>query len=324
MIRRALEGFLLVIAVIVLNFLIIHLAPGNYVDYLAATTGAGSASQSALLIRQFGLNQPLQNQLAYYIWNVLHGNLGYSYAYGLPVTTVIFANLPATVLLVSTASAISAVIGILLGVASSARKGGLMDSTTGILALAGYAIPTFWLGQMALILFAFDIPLFPSSGIVTIGARQTPLQNFLDVTHHLILPAIVLAAYQTALIVRMTRTKMTETFRKDFITTARAKGLTERQIFFRHALPNSINPVITVIGMNFGFMMAGAILTETVFSWPGIGLLLYNSMLARDYPVVLGILLLISISVVVATLITDILYIYLDPRIRLGKSKSGA
>jgi peptide/nickel transport system permease protein len=318
---RIVQGIILIFAIIILNFIIIHSAPGSVVDYLAGTSGASSQAENELIIKQFGLDQPLTTQLYDYVRNVVQGNLGTSYVYGLPVTSVIAANLFPTVLLVGVASVISGTVGIFIGVVSSRKKGGTVDTSVGLMALIGYALPTFWLGQLVLIAFAYWFPFFPSAGMQTVGGNPSTLQVILDVGKHLVLPALVLAAYQTALIARMTRTNMIENMRKDFITTARAKGLTEWQVMVRHGLRNSLNPIVTLIGINFGFMLAGAVLTETVFSWPGIGTLLYNSMLARDFPVILGILLLISISVISATIITDVLYAYLDPRIKLGAGR---
>jgi len=195
------------------------------------------------------------------------------------------------------------------------RRSNVSENTTTLLAIAGYSLPPFWLGQILLIFFSLHLGWFPTQGMMSMRVQPTGLWAVLDVLHHLVLPALTYATYHITIIFRLTRSKMLETLSQDYITTARGKGLDRRTIIYRHALPNALLPVVTVMGVSVGFMFAGSVLVETVFAWPGMGRLLFDGLVARDYPLVLGLLVFVCIMVVLANLITDIVYAFIDPRV---------
>jgi peptide/nickel transport system permease protein len=283
--------------------------------------GQGESQQYLDHVRaEFGLNRPAYLQLLVYLSTVAHGDFGYSIRYNEPVTSLILSRLGPTLLLVITAFLISSVAGVALGVFAARRANSVADNALSFIALAGYSMPVFWLGQLLLLGFALYLGLFPTQGMQSMHNPSQGLGQWLDTAHHLVLPALTYAVYPLTLIYRLTRVKMQETLGLDFITAARAKGLPEARVTYRHALPNAILPVLTVIGFNFAFMFAGAVLVETVYAWPGIGSLLSDSILGRDYPVILGIFTIVSVLVIAASLITDILHAVLDPRVVLQGS----
>lgn len=313
LLRRFAQVLPTVAGLLLLNFCIIHLAPGDPVIALGGEHG--DVAYYAFLRARFGLDRPLPEQLLTYATNVLRGDLGTSFVHGRSVASVIVERLPATLLLVSTALVLSSAAGIGLG-ALAARLGRRpADVTVNAAALLGYATPSFWLGQMALLTLAVGTGLFPVHGMTDARNPQTGLSYLVDVLHHLALPALVLAANELALTTRLVRTGLLEALGTDYVRTARAKGLSEGLVI-RHALRNVMLPVITVIGSRAGMFLSGAVLVEVVFAWPGLGRLLLSSLLARDYPVLLGMFLLISLGVILANLITDLAYAWLDPRIR--------
>jgi peptide/nickel transport system permease protein len=214
-----------------------------------------------------------------------------------------------------TALLFSSAIGILLGVIAARRPYSAGDYAATFVSLAGYSMPVFWLGQIMLIVFALHLAWFPTQGMYSLRAPSQGLGRILDVAHHLVLPALTYSFYHLALIYRLTRVKMQEVMALDFITTARAKGVAESRVVYRHALRNAILPVVTVIGLNFGFMLAGSVLTETVFAWPGMGRLLYEAIGARDYPVLMGLFTVLSVMVICANVLTDVVYALIDPRV---------
>jgi peptide/nickel transport system permease protein len=264
---------------------------------------------------KFGLDRPIQEQLGVYLINLVQGDLGHSYTYGQPVVKVILDRTPTTLLLMITALILSTPLGIGLGMLAASRPRGLLDTAVTILLLSGYAIPVFWLAQLAIFGLALQGGWFPVQGLTNARERFTGLELAIDVAHHLALPASVLAVQQIALIGRLTRSEIIETNSQPFILVAHAKGLRRRQVLFSHALRNALLPVVTVIGGRVGFLFAGAVLTETVFAWPGLGRLLLDATLARDYPILMGILILVSVTVIIANLLTDLFYAWLDPRI---------
>jgi peptide/nickel transport system permease protein len=310
---RLLQAIPLIFWVIVINFLIIHLAPGDPVSFLAGEYESTPESMEAMR-KEFGLDKPLITQLGVYLLKVVQGDLGYSMRMKKPVLELILSRVPATFLLMGTAMLFSTVLGVLLG-AMYSRRSSLAENATTFLAIAGYSMPAFWLGQILLIIFSLHLGWFPSQGMMSMRVRETGLWAVLDTLHHLVLPALTWAAYHVTIIFRLTRSKMLETLSQDFIITARGKGLDRRAILYRHALPNAILPVVTVLGVNVGFMLAGSVLVETVFAWPGMGRLMFEAVSARDYPVLLGLFLVISVMVVLANLVTDIVYALIDPRV---------
>jgi peptide/nickel transport system permease protein len=311
--RRLAQVLPTVAGLLVLNFCIIHLAPGD--PAIALGGEHGDAAYYAFLRARFGLDRPLPEQLLTYITNALRGDLGTSFVHGRSVVAVIAERLPATLLLVSTALALSSGVGVGLGALAGRLGRSPVDVTLNAVALLGYATPSFWLGQMALLALAVGTGLFPVQGMTDARNPGTGFDYLLDVLHHLALPALVLAANELALTSRLVRTGLLDALGTDYVRAARARGLPEGLVI-RHALRNVMLPVVTVIGNRAGMFLSGAVLVEVVFAWPGLGRLLLSSLLARDYPVLLGMFLLISLGVILANLMTDLVYVWLDPRIR--------
>jgi peptide/nickel transport system permease protein len=312
---RLLQAVPLLLGILVINFLLIALAPGDPVAILLGEYPA-PPEYVARLRDEFGLDRPLYVRLGRYVANVLHGNLGFSFAYRVPVVWLVLERLGNTLLLMGTAMTVAALAGLLLGVASARRPHSHLDSGATALSLVGYSIPEFWLGQLLVLLFAVALGWLPAQGIRSAREEYAGVAAALDVGRHLILPATALAFRYIALIARITRAAMLEVMHQDFIVAARARGVDERRVLWRHGLRNAAIPVATVIGYNYAFILAGSALVETVFGWPGVGRLLYDAILQRDTPVLLGVLLLVSATVVLVNLVTDVLYAYLDPRVR--------
>jgi len=313
LLRRLVQILPTVAGLLVLNFCIIHLAPGDPVIALGGEHG--DAAYYAFLRSRFGLDRPLSEQLLTYVSNVLRGDLGTSFVHGRSVASVIAERVPATLLLVGTALALSSAAGVGLGILAARLGRRPAGVTLDVAALLGYATPSFWLGQIALLALAVGTGLFPVQGMTDARHPQTGLAHLADVLHHLVLPAIVLAINELALTTRLVRTGLVEALGTDYVRAARAKGLPEGLVV-RHALRNVMLPVITVIGSRAGMFLSGAVLVEVVFAWPGLGRLLLSSVLSRDYPVLLGMFLIVSMGVVLANLITDLAYARFDPRIR--------
>jgi len=311
--KRFLHAILLLFWVIVINFIIIHFAPGDPVTYLAGQYEASPEYMESLR-KEFGLDKPLTIQLFVYLSKVVRGDLGFSIRYNETVLSLILSRLPATLLLMGTGILLAATLGIFLGVVYTSRSN-ISETAATLFAMAGYSMPAFWLGQILLIIFSLHLGWFPAQGMISLRVQPTGMGAVLDVLHHLVLPALTYATYHITILFRLTRTKMLEIQSQDYIITARGKGLPRRTILYRHALPNALMPVITVLGVNVGFMFAGSVLVETVFAWPGMGRLMFNSLVARDYPCVLGLLVFVCTMVVLANLLTDILYALIDPRV---------
>lgn len=315
---RLVQGILLVLAVVVLNFVLIHLAPGDPAQVMAGEFGGATPRILAQLRATYGLDRSLPVQLWTYVLHVMQGNLGTSFYFNQPVLRLILARLPATLLLVISAQLSAVLIGTLLGVVAARRPHGWLNQLITVIALIGYSTPVFWLGIMLLILFAYVWPLFPLAGMETIGFSGGILAQSLNILHHLVLPAFTLAFIYLAQYSRLVQANMLETLTADYIRMARAKGLPEWVILYKHALRNALIPVVTIAGLQFGQVLAGAVLVETVFNWPGMGQLTYESILRRDYPLLLGILLVSSVVVVLVNLLTDLSYRLIDPRIGDG------
>ena len=314
--NHLLQGIALVLAVVVLNFLLVHAAPGDPVETIAGASGGMSDELKAQLRTQYGLDRPLPVQLGVYLGKVLQGDLGHSYFFNLPVSQLILDRLPATLLLVVTAVLASFLIGTALGVLASRRPNGWLSQLITVLSMVGFAAPVFWTGMMLVILLAAVWPIFPISGLRSVDATATGLALLPDVLHHLVLPATTLALVYLAQYSRLSRASMLDVLGSDYIRTARAKGLADRVVLYKHALRNAVLPVVTVLGLQFGNVLAGAILVETVFNWPGLGRLAFESVLRRDYPTILGVLLFSSIVVIAMNLLTDLCYRLIDPRIK--------
>ena len=315
-VNHLLQDLALVVAVVVLNFVLVHAAPGDPVETIAGASGGMSDTLKAQLRTQYGLDRPLPVQLGVYLGKVAHGDLGHSYFFNLPVTGLIAERLPATLLLVLSAVLVAFVVGTTLGVLASRRPNGWLSQTITVLSLVGFAAPVFWTGMMLIILLAAVVPIFPVDGMRNVASTASGLAALPDVLHHLVLPAITLALVYLAQYSRLARASMLDVLGSDYIRTARAKGLADRVVLYKHALRNAVLPVVTLLGLQFGNVIAGAILVETVFNWPGLGRLAFDSVLRRDYPTILGVLLFSSIVVVVMNLLTDLAYRLIDPRIK--------
>jgi peptide/nickel transport system permease protein len=314
---RLLQALGLVLAVVVLNFVLVHAAPGDPVETIAGASGGMSPELMAQLRTQYGLDKSLPVQLGVYLGKVARGDLGYSYFFNLPVTSMIAERVPATLLLVLSSVMLAFFVGTALGVLSSRRPNGWLSQFITVLSLVGFAAPVFWLGIMLVILLASVFPILPVAGMRAIDSSGAGgLADMLDVAHHLVLPTITLSLVYLAQYSRLARSSMLDVLGSDFIRTARAKGLAERVVLYKHALRNALLPVVTVLGLQFGNVLAGAILVETVFNWPGLGRLAFESVLRRDYPTILGVLLFSSVVVVVMNQLTDLCYRFIDPRIK--------
>jgi peptide/nickel transport system permease protein len=314
---RLVKAVFILLAILVLNFTLIHAAPGDPAAVMAGEAGASDDKFLEDLRARFGLDQPFHVQLWIYIKGAVQLDLGYSYRRGMPVAELIWDRLPATLLLTATAFFISIIFGVIAGVAAAARQGRWGDSIISTLALLFYATPLFWVALMASLLFSVVLGWLPGFGYETVGANYIGFARALDIGQHLILPATTLGMFFTAIYVRMTRASMLEVSRLDFVKTARAKGLSHGVIQRRHILRNALLPVITLAGLQAGQIVGGAVLTETVFAWPGIGRLMFEAISQRDYNVLLGVFFVSAAMVLLFNLITDIVYVFVDPRIRI-------
>ncbi|WP_322515213.1 ABC transporter permease [Rhodopseudomonas palustris] len=308
----------LLLAVLVLNFCLIHLAPGDPVQVIAGEMGGASAEVIADLRAKYGLDDSLLQQLFTYLGKVAHGDFGYSYYFNQPVLGLIGQRLPASLYLALSSLLTAVVIGTLLGVVSARRPNGLLSHVVTVLSLTGYAAPIFWTGLMLLLLFGSVWPVLPVSGMADVVNPKTGFAYVRDVATHLVLPSLTLALVFIAQYSRLARVNMIDVLSADYVRTARAKGLPERVVIFKHALRNALIPIVTVVGLQFGNLFAGAVLVETVFSWPGMGRLVFDSILRRDYPTLMAVLFFSAVMVIAANIITDLVYRLVDPRIRAG------
>jgi len=313
--RRLLQAVPLLLGVLVLTFALVHLAPGDPVRILGGD--GGDAAYYAAMREKFGLDRPLPEQLVIYLGSALHGDFGYSYVQRRPVFEVIADRVPATLVLMLSALVISTGLGIWLGAIAARRAERAADHAITVGTLVGGATPAFWLGQVLVIVFAGILGWFPVSGMTAARGVTPGFAQVVDLLWHLVLPVTTLGLLQLALVTRLTRAGLIDALREEYARTAQAKGLSTAAVLRRHALPNALLPVVTVIGSHFGTVLAGAVLTEIIFAWPGIGRLLFDATLTRDYPLLMALFLVASTSVVIANLVTDLAYGALDPRVRL-------
>lgn len=314
--RKFLNALLLIVAVLALNFTLIHIAPGDPVEALVGEMGGATPEQIADLRTRFGLDQPLYVQLGTYLGRIAQGDFGHSLYYDQPVTALIAERIGPTILLVTTALFSAIVLGTVLGVFSAQRRRSVLSHLVTVISLAGFSAPVFWVGIMLILMLSVSVPLLPISGMSSPDSDATGLFHILDVLHHLVLPALTLALIYLAFYSRLSRTSMLEVLGSDYIRTARAKGLPRRMVIYKHALRNAILPVVTFAGLQFGQVISGAVLVETVFAWPGLGTLAFELILRRDTPTLLGILFFSALMVVVMNLVTDFVYRRVDPRIK--------
>jgi peptide/nickel transport system permease protein len=313
--QRIVKGVIVLFAIIVMNFFLIRLAPGDPAMVMAGEAGASDPQFVQQLREKFGLDKPLPEQLFYYVKGIASLDLGFSFRQQEKVSTLIVERLPATLLLTLTAFVISLLLGITFGTLAARFAGTWADTGITVMALLFYATPIFWVALMAILLFSVVLGWLPSFGYETVGANYTGIDHALDIGAHLIMPAMTIGLFFMATYTRMTRAAMLEVKRLDFVKTARAKGLRNNVIQRRHVLRNALLPVVTLAGVHAGTLIGGAVLTETVFAWPGIGRLLYEALLQRDYNLLLGVFVVCSAMVLIFNLITDLVYRLVDPRI---------
>lgn len=309
-VRRALQSVVLLIIVSIVTFVLIHSAPGG--PALLANPDL-TRDEIESITGELGLDDPLPVQYMRWLGNVLQGDLGTSHNSVEPVSDLILTRLPNTLILTGVALILSIAIAIPLGVISATKRNSIIDRLVAGFSFVGISVPVFWLAIMLIILFSVRWNIFPAGGMFTLGEDF----SIADRLRHMALPMVVLVTANLAALVRYTRSGMISVLNEDYVRTARAKGLTNRRVIFGHALRNALIPVITVIGISIPNAVSGAAITETVFSWPGMGRLAVNAANTRDYPVVLGATLTVAVVVVVSNLVTDLIYAYVDPRIRL-------
>jgi peptide/nickel transport system permease protein len=315
--RVAIQAVPTVLGIIALNFLLLNLMPGDAADAIAGMSGSATLETMEALRKTLGLDQSLLTRFLNYVANVASLNLGKSSNYGAPVISVIMERLPNTLLLMLSAFFIAVTLGILLGWIMAVFANRWPDRLLTAIVLLLYSAPGFWIGLMAIVLFSARLGWLPSGGNETIGVGLTGLAMVRDRLLHLILPALALATFFIAIYARLTRASMLEVLRQDFMRAAAAKGLHPLVLQFRHALRNALIPVTTVAGLHLANLLSGAVVVETVFNWPGLGRLTMDSLVARDFNVLLGILLLSCVVVIVTNVIIDWIVMWLDPHIEM-------
>ncbi len=308
--KRLLAAIPVLFGLSIIVFLIMAMIPG---DPATAILGSYATPENVARINaDLGLDKPLPQQYLIWLGNLLQGDLGRSYALNRPVLDEVLERFSATLILAGTALVLCSILGLLAGVVSAVRQYGLADKVITVLVLIGISIPSFWLGLLLILAFAVKIRLFPASGMYAIYGGG----DLSDLLHHLFLPALTLAVVATGVIARLTRTAMLEVLRQDYIRTARAKGLSERRVIYRHAFKAALVSVIPVIGIQAGFVLGGAVYIETVFQWPGIGSMLVNAISTRDLLLVQGGVLVVAAAYVLFNLAADVVQTLLDPRLR--------
>ncbi len=300
------------IGITVVVFALMQMIPG---DVAQAMLGLTARPEDVANLREaLGLNEPIYVQYFKWLSRVVQGDLGISLQQRTEVLPFVLGRFQNTLILTIAATIISLLIGLPAGIISATRQYSIFDRLSMLVALFGNSMPAFWLGLMAILVFSLRLGWFPTGGMwPMVGDRTLPV-----LLQHLALPAITLGAASAAITARITRSSMLEVIRQDYVRTARAKGLNERIVLMRHTLKNALLPILTVVSIQFGFLLGGAVLTETVFNWPGIGLALYNAISFRDYPVVQGGVLVVAVAFVMVNLFTDLLYAVVDPRVRYG------
>jgi peptide/nickel transport system permease protein len=319
LLSKVLQAVLTLSFVLVFNFFLFRILPGNPARTLARNKLLPPAAVHQLE-REFGLHDSLPKQFVIYVGQTFRGNLGISYQFRQPVTSLIRERVPNTLLLIGTSTIASTLIGLLIGIYGAWRRGSAFDLGSLGFALVTYAMPEFWLGLLLLAAFAGGAGIFPSvfptGGITTPGAGFTGFHAITDVINHMFLPFVTLTLAFLGEYALIMRSSLLDVMGEDYLTTARAKGLPDALVRRKHAVPNALLPTVTLVALNLGFVISGAITIETVFSWPGLGLLSYQALRAPDYPLLQGLFLLFSATVIVANLGADVIYGYLDPRVR--------
>jgi peptide/nickel transport system permease protein len=313
--RRLVQAIPTLLGATILGFALIHLAPGDPIQFYAAQSGGMTNEDIERLRHLYGLDQPLVLQYVNWLAQIVRLDFGVSFSSHQPVMEVIVSRLPATLTLTVTALVISLSLGVSIGVMAGLQRGGVFDSVTRLVAVIGHAIPTFWFGLVFILVFAVNWRIFPSGNIASLGAAEF---DPMDRLWHLLPPALVLALSQIATLSRFARTETLEVVNQDYVRTARAKGLAERRVTLRHVLRNALIPVVTIVGGSLPGLFGGSVVVETVFSWPGIGRMAVDAAFARDYPILMGLLLMLATLVILGNLMTDLAYGVVDPRIKLS------
>lgn len=319
---RVLWALLTVLCIVILNFLLTRLVPG---DPITAIVGEFAVPEAYIdqVTKELGLDKPIFIQLLLYLQGLLKGNLGFSFVNRLPVLPLILDRAAVTLMLMIPSLTMASAIGVWIAVRAMSRPDGPLGVSLTMFSLIGVSVPVFWLAQVLIVIFSVHLGWLPAQGISSVRSNATGLAAFWDFLRHLTLPAFCITTSYLAIVYRVARTSMLEMANQDFVITARAKGLTDKEVLWGHVLRNALIPVITVIGYNFGYSLTGAILTETVFAWPGLGNLFVTAVQYQDFPVLSGVFLLAATAVVTANLITDILYALVDPRVRSATVVSG-
>ncbi len=306
-----------IIVIAIINFAVIHSAPGDPASVIAGQSGAADAKFIAQIRADYGLDQPFFNQLVTYVGKVLQFDLGYSYRQRAAVSQLIAERLGPTLLLTLSAFFLSLIGGVLFGAIAGKRNGSWGDLAILLVSLLLYATPVFWLGLMLVLVFSIQLEWLPAFGYADIRASSFTMGQYMfDVARHAILPVVTLAAIYMAVYIRLMRSSLIEVSHEDHVRTARAKGLNEAQVLSGHMLRNAAVPVVTFAGLQAGALIGGSVVVETVFSWPGLGRLTYDAVTARDYPVLLGLFLIMSMLVIATNLLTDFLHRIIDPRVK--------
>lgn len=321
LVRRLLQIVPMLLGIGTIVFFLVHATPGGPVVALGGEFV--TAEYKAAIERLYGLDRPLIEQYGRFLGLLAQGELGQSYKFKAPVLAIILDRLPATLLLMVPAIVLSAALGIWSGTLAARRSGGAHDLGIVTCTLLCYAVPIFWLGQLLLFGFAVRAEWFPVHGMVDERAAYSGWRHALDVVHHLFLPCLTLTLHQLAFTVLITRTCVIGEMRRPYFVTALAKGLSLREAQYRHALPNGILPVVTLVGNRIGWLVAGTILVENVFAWPGLGRLVITASLSRDHPLIIGIVLFVALLTLVANFVTDLVYGLIDPRIRQEQALHG-
>jgi len=317
-VRRILQALPVLLAIVVLNFLLLQMADGDAADVLAGEAGSATPEYLAQLRAKFGLDQPWYIQLARYVGNIVQLDLGYSFRHDMPVAKLVMDRLGPTLLLMIPTLAIAVSLGCFLGLIAATGLNTWRDTLISVFALVSYATPLFWVGLMLIVVFSIRLDLVPTSGMETIGMFYEGWDRIRDIAWHMILPITTLSLFYLATYARLMRASLLEQSGMDYTVTARAKGVTERRIIYKHVLRNALLPVVTIAGVQIGSILGGSVIVESVFSWPGLGLLAFEALFARDLNLLLGIFFICSVLVVTANLLVDLLYSFLDPRIELS------
>jgi peptide/nickel transport system permease protein len=317
LLRRLGQGLIIIAGILVLNFALLSLAPGDAAEVLAGEAGGADPAYLERLRAQFGLDVPAPQRFLNYVVKLASFDLGFSPRYGVSTSELILGRLPPTLLLMGASLVIAIALGIVLGIAAARRPGKPLDEAISLFSLLLYATPLFWVGLMLMLFFSVRLGWLPTGGMQDLVTNPTGFAWLLDRLRHLVLPAVTLSLFFLAIYTRLVRASVIEVYTQDYVKLARAKGVSERLVAYRHVLRNALMPLVTMVGVQVGALMGGSILVESVFAWPGLGRLAFEAVAARDQNLLLSILLVSSVFVVLCNLAVDLLYLRLDPRIEL-------